>query len=87
MESNSFTKLIDTFTKQIDWQPIRYDIKTLNELLSKNLEASSCILLNCSNNGICNINNFECFCNEHYYGVACELPQKKCESQNRCLNL
>ncbi|CAF0870118.1 unnamed protein product [Brachionus calyciflorus] len=87
MEPKSFSKLIDTYTKQIDWQPIRYDIKTLNELLSKNLDASSCILFNCSNHGICNKNNFECICNEHYYGVACELPQKKCESQNRCLNL
>jgi hypothetical protein len=64
------------------------------DLMTNNLDIGDC-LLNCSNNGLCEIQmvyvmgegqmSIGCKCNEHFEGSACDYDMRICAS-NPCLN-
>jgi hypothetical protein len=46
-------------------------------------------LSNCSGNGICSLTSslkFECYCQDHYKGIACEENLHPCAQKNACMN-
>lgn len=62
----------------------------LSDILeSVDYDVTGC-LVNCTNNGICEINiangRFECSCKNDYYGSDCKSNKKLCTGQTLCLN-
>jgi hypothetical protein len=56
-------------------------------LLQTDIDISNC-LLNCSNNGICNLTSdekFVCVCSEHFSGPKCDKNMRLC-SRIQCLD-
>ena len=81
---NNFT-LIPSFDKLNNLT--KENMQQLLNILQSNSDITAC-LANCSNHGICKIDNrtYVCECNEYFMGKSCQTDKRPCSQSNKCLN-
>ena len=85
--SNSYDPFSINKTRKIDVLCPNENKAIIDILESLNNDPVGC-LLNCSNNGVCELKNqkFQCLCKQYFVGSSCDIDTRICLTSNTCLN-